>query len=103
MPRRPLEDEAPFPDDLAQALAAQGIATTGEVALRRALEQHLPGYNLYRLTPAAARRWKCDYRILLDVGYYDGQSAAEAYGRALLAALQARSTAERPTTPSPDA
>ena len=101
MPRKPLDDVAPFPDDLAQALAAQGIVATGEVALRCALEQRVPGYNLYRLTLAAARRWKCCYRILLDAGYYDGQSAAEVYGRALLAALQAESAAELPITPLP--
>jgi hypothetical protein len=81
--------EAAFPTDLAAALSPRGVADFDEVALRRALERHVPGYNLFRLTPAAARRWKCRYRILLDAGYYDGQSAAEAYGRALLAVLAA--------------
>ena len=80
--------ERDLPDDLRQALAARAIAETGEVALRQALEALVPGYSLLRLTPAAARRWKCRYRILLEVGYYDGQSAAEAYARALLAVLQ---------------
>ncbi|HEX6798183.1 MAG TPA: hypothetical protein VF116_10780 [Ktedonobacterales bacterium] len=68
-------------------LDAAGVAARDEVALRRALERLVPGYNLFRLTPAAAKRWKCRYRILLAQGYYDGQSAAEAYARALLAAL----------------
>jgi hypothetical protein len=78
-----------LPDDLRDALAACGATETDEVALRQALDARVPGYSLLRLTPAAARRWKCRYRILLEVGYYDGQSAAEAYGRGLLAVLTA--------------
>src|SRR5262245_40006948 len=77
-----------LPSELRQALAARGVAATDEVSLRRALECKVPGYSLLRLTPAAVRRWRCRYRILLEVGYYDGQSAAEAYARALLAALE---------------
>jgi hypothetical protein len=105
MPQRPLDDgdEAPFPDDLAQALTMRGYTAIDEGALRRALERRVPGYNLYRLTRAAARRWKCRYRILFDAGYCDAQSAAEAYGRALLAALQAEAAAEQSATPPPDA
>jgi hypothetical protein len=80
--------EAELPDDLRETLAARGIVATDEVSLRRALEANVPGYSLLRLTPAAAKRWKCRYRILLEVGYYDGQSAVEAYARALLAALE---------------
>src|SRR5579859_2289111 len=72
-----------LPDELAAALARLGVERRDEVSLRRALEAHVLGYNLFRLTPAAARRWKCRYRILLDAGYYDGQTAAEAYARAL--------------------
>jgi hypothetical protein len=87
MPTYASDDEAPFPEELAHELTAMGVATHDEVGLRRALERRVPGYNLFRLTPAAARRWKCRYRLLLGAGYYDGQSAAEAYGRALLAAL----------------
>ena len=79
--------EPELPKDLRARLDAAGIAEQDEVALRRALERHVPGYNLFRLTPAAAKRWKCRYRILLAAGFYDGQSAAEAYARALLAAL----------------
>lgn len=90
------EGEAAFPADLAAELASRGVTDLGEVALRRALERQVPGYNLFRLTPAAARRWKCHYRVLLEAGYYDGQSAAEAYGRALLAVLAAREAGATP-------
>lgn len=82
--------EAAFPADLAAELDARGIMDQGEVALRRELERHVPGFNLFRLTPAAARRWKCRYRVMIEAGYYDGQSVAEAYGRALISVLSAR-------------
>lgn len=85
------EEDAPgepgLPDELVTRLEAAGILVRDEVGLRRALEARVPGYDLFRLTPAAAKRWKCRYRILLTQGYHDGQSAAEAYARALLAAL----------------
>ena len=82
--------EPELPDDVVAQLAAAGIVARDEIGLRRALEGQVPGYNLFRLTPAAAKRWKCRYRILLAAGYYDGQSAAETYARALLAALDGR-------------
>ena len=78
-----------LPDDLDAALAARGIGARDEVNLRLALEQHLKGYTLVRLTPAAARRWKCRYRIMFDATYFDCQTVAEAYARALLASLTA--------------
>lgn len=78
-----------LPDDVEAALAAHNIHARDEVALRLALEQHLRGYTLYRLTPAAARRWKCQYRIMFEATYFDCQTVAEAYARALLAALPA--------------
>ncbi|HEY7982558.1 MAG TPA: hypothetical protein VID73_00235 [Ktedonobacterales bacterium] len=87
-PRPLLDDEPPLPGDLAAALAARGLPARGEVALRRALESHLPGYSLYRLLPAAARRWKTRYRLMSGATYHDGQTAAEAYARALLAAVE---------------
>lgn len=93
---RKTADEPELPDDLRARLDAAGIAEHDEVALRRALERHVPGYNLFRLTPAAAKRWKCHYRILLAAGYYDGQTAADTYARALLAALEEREGAQRP-------
>jgi len=75
--------ETELPEELAAALAWLGVERRDEVSLRRALEARIQGYNLFRLTPAAARRWKCRYRILLEAGYYDGPTAAEAYARAL--------------------
>ncbi len=76
-------------DDLDAALTARGIGVRDEVGLRLALEEHLKGYTLYRLTPAAARRWKCRYRIMFEVTYFDCQTVAEAYARALVASLPA--------------
>ncbi len=77
-----------LPDDLAAALRAHALPLD-EVGLREALEARVPGWDLHRLTPAAAKRWKCRYRLLMDAGYYDGASAAEAYARALLATFAA--------------
>lgn len=87
MPQQELSPEPALPDEVRDGLVERGVTEHDEVALRRALEQRVPGYNLFRLTPAAVKRWKCRYRILLDVGYYDGQSAQEAYARALLAVI----------------
>lgn len=71
--------------DVVDALSMLGIVDTRETALRETLESLVAGYCLYKLTPAAARRWKCKYRVMIEAGYYDGQTAAEAYGRAVLA------------------
>lgn len=79
-----LSPEQPLPDDVLIALRAHALPED-EVGLRVALDAYALGWELFRLTPAAAKRWKCRYRILMDAGYYDGQSAAEAYARALLA------------------
>ena len=98
MPKSYAQDEAPMPTELVEALAAHGIADSDEVALRRALEALVPGYNLYRLTPAAQKRWKCRYRIMLDAGYYDGRSAAEVYARALLAVMDAPTANDAPAS-----
>lgn len=78
-----------LPADVDAALEARRIAARDEVALRQLLEQHLPGYTLYRLPPAAVRRWKCKYRIMFEATYFDCQSVVEAYARALLASLPA--------------
>lgn len=78
-----------LPDDIEAALTARGIGVRDEVGLRLALEEHLKGYTLYRLTPAAARRWKCRYRIMFEATYFDCQTVAEAYARALVASLSA--------------
>jgi hypothetical protein len=69
------------------ALAEHGITTMDEVALRVELERRLPAYTLYRLTPAAAKRWKCKYRLMFGDTYVDCQSVTEAYARALLAIM----------------
>jgi hypothetical protein len=82
------EDEPPLPEDLTAALAARGLPASGEVALRRALEARLPGYSLYRLLPAAVKRWKTRYRLMAGDAYYDGQTPSEAYARALLATTE---------------
>ena len=78
-----------LPEDVGVALVVRGIEARDEVTLRQALEKHLKGYTLYRLTPAAARRWKCQYRIMFAATYFDCQTVAEAYARALLASLPA--------------
>lgn len=78
-----------LPEDVDTALAVCGIEARDEVALRLTLEAHLKGYTLYRLTPAAARRWKCKYRIMFEATYFDCQTVVEAYARALLASLPA--------------
>ncbi len=85
MTQQPLPEK--LPDDVEAALITHGIFARDEVALRLALEECLGGYTLYRLTPAAARRWKCRYRIMFEATYFDCQTVAEAYARALLAAL----------------
>ncbi|HEV8191640.1 MAG TPA: hypothetical protein VGP82_09165, partial [Ktedonobacterales bacterium] len=89
MPLEPLVDDQQLPDDVVAALVAHSVEARDEVALRRALERQLPGYTLYRLTPAAMRRWKARYRLMFEAAYFDCQTAAEAYARALLAALDA--------------
>ena len=80
-----------LPDDVDVALTERGIEVRDEVGLRLALEEYLKGYTLYRLTPAAGRRWKCRYRIMFEASYFDCQTVAEAYARALLASLPASS------------
>ena len=76
------------PESVHVALAERGIATVEEVALRIELERRLPAYTLYRLTPAAARRWKCKYRLMFGDTYLDCQTVSEAYARALLAIMR---------------
>lgn len=78
------ESAVPLAPELVAALEARGVIAFDEVSLRLALEQRVPGYNLFRLTPAAVKRWKCRYRLMFDAGYVDGQSVAEVYARGLL-------------------
>lgn len=75
-----------MPDAVLAELRAHHLPED-EVGLREALEARVPGWDLHRLTSAAAKRWKCRYRLLMGSGYFDGATAAEAYARALLATL----------------
>lgn len=94
-----------LPAEVADALRAHGIAATDEAALREALEARIAGYTLVKMMPAAARRWKARYRILIGDAYHDAQSAPEAYARALLSMLTPPSpvAADAPAPPAPDA
>ncbi|HET8912787.1 MAG TPA: hypothetical protein VFN23_15045 [Ktedonobacteraceae bacterium] len=76
-------------EELQTGLARFGIANFDEVALREALETRIETYTLYKLAPWPARRWKCQYRLMMRDQMYDAQSAAEAYARALLASFEA--------------
>jgi hypothetical protein len=74
-------------DAICVALGERGVTAIDEVSLRAELERRLPSYTLYRLTPAAAKRWKCKYRLMYGDTYVDCQTVAEAYARALLSVL----------------
>ena len=76
-----------IPVELQAQLAQHAISDYGEVALREALEAHIQTYTLIKLAPWPARRWKCQYRLMLGDKIYDAQSATEAYALGLLAAL----------------
>ena len=76
-----------IPEELQAQLAQHAISDFGEVALREALEAHSQTYTLIKLAPWPARRWKCQYRLMLGDKIYDAQSVAEAYALALLAVL----------------
>lgn len=79
--------EPPLPADLAAALRAHGLPDAGETPLRQALEARLPSYSLFRLPPAAVKKWKVRYRLMAGDAYYDGQTICEAYARTLFACL----------------
>lgn len=72
------------PEQLQRDLAQRGITTFNEVALREKLEQRVETYTLIKLAPWPARRWKCQYRLMIGDTMYDAQSVAEAYALALL-------------------
>ena len=76
-----------LPETLQQELAQHNITTFDEITLRQALEQRVETFTLIRLAPWPARRWKCQYRLMLGDALYDAQTVAEAYGMALLAVL----------------
>ena len=73
--------------ELQEQLAQHGITAIDEVSLRQALERHSESYTLIKLAPWPARRWKCQYRLMMGDGMYDAQSAAEVYALGLLAVL----------------
>jgi hypothetical protein len=73
---------------LQHELAQHAITAFDEISLRQALEQHVETYTLIRLAPWPARRWKCQYRLMLGDAMYDAQTVAEAYAIALLHALR---------------
>jgi hypothetical protein len=81
-----------IPEELHRQLALHGITSIDEVVLREALEAHIETYTLIKLAPWPARRWKCQYRLLIGDKIYDAQSAAEAYARGLRAILENSST-----------
>ena len=76
-----------LPETLQHELAQHAIPAFDEITLRQALEQRVETYTLIRLAPWPARRWKCQYRLMLGDAMYDAQTVAEAYGLALLAVL----------------
>ena len=76
-----------LPETLQHELTQHAIPAFDEITLRQALEQRVETYTLIRLAPWPARRWKCQYRLMLGDAMYDAQTVAEAYGLALLAVL----------------
>jgi len=87
-----------LPNEVVDQLVTRGITARDEAALRRELERHAPSYTLFRLNPAAARKWRARYRIMLAADYLDCQTVAEAYARALLASLPTAADATCPET-----
>jgi len=77
-----------LPETLQYELARHDITAFDEVTLRQALEQRVETYTLIRLAPWPARRWKCQYRLMLGDAMYDAQTVAEAYAMALLTVLR---------------
>lgn len=77
-----------LPETLQYELTQHGITNFDEIALRQTLEQRAETYTLIKLAPWPARRWKCQYRLMMGDTMHDAQSVAEAYGLALLALLK---------------
>lgn len=92
-----------LPEEVTRVLDTRGILARDEASLRAALEGLVPGYTLVRMMPAAARRWKARYRILIGDAYYDAQTAPEAYARALLAVLASQTAQATETASAGDA
>ena len=79
--------ETDLPEELQQQLAGFQIYQYDEVTLRQQLEVYVSTYTLIKLAAWPARRWKCQYRLLLGDVMHDAQSVSEAYALALLAQL----------------
>jgi hypothetical protein len=77
-----------IPEQLHTQLTQHGITLSGEIELREALEARAETYTLIKLAPWPARRWKCQYRLLIGDRIYDAQSPSEAYAMAILALLE---------------
>jgi hypothetical protein len=77
-------------EELQHRLAASGIAASDETALRESLEALVETYTLFKLAPWPARRWRCQYRLMLRDQMYDGQSVEDVYALALLARLESQ-------------
>ncbi len=88
--------DSELPNEVVSQLVARGISARDETPLRHELERLAPSFTLFRLNAAAARKWRARYRIMLAADYFDCQSVAEAYARALLASLPADDGATRP-------
>jgi hypothetical protein len=76
-----------IPEELQVQLAQYGIIAFDEISLRKALEARAETYTLIKLAPWPARRWKCQYRLMMRDRMYDAQTVAEAYALGLLALL----------------
>jgi len=77
-----------LPEALQQQLARYNVTQFDEVALRQLLEKHCATYTLIKLAAWPARRWKCQYRLMMRESMYDAQTVAEAYAMGLLALLE---------------
>lgn len=84
-------------DDMIRELVERGITARGEVDLRLELERRTQSYTLVKLTPAATRKWKARYRVLLAADMLDAQTVAEAYARAILFTIAATERANSAT------
>ncbi|HTI13625.1 MAG TPA: hypothetical protein VL461_03515 [Dictyobacter sp.] len=82
-------------------LRHHAIFVHDEVSLRLELEKRATTYTLIKLAPWPARRWKCQYRLMMGADIYDAQTAAEAYARALLAILQLDISSHLPLDETP--
>jgi hypothetical protein len=81
-----------IPEAIYAQLQERGLDAFDETSLREALEVHAPTYTLIKLAPWPARRWKCQYRLMMGESMYDAQTVSEAYALGLLALLNVPSS-----------